>query len=137
MNAASSSPIHPISDLVDAFLEAAQSVVSVADPELSEVRPAELSYELDQVVSTYLEDHQLSPELFESIQQEVVNNIAHQLSPDEAASGSPLGFDDEGNAGVTDVISYLDQHYGVDTQQVDYDPSSSFSLDSGDTAGLG
>ena len=53
---------HPISDLVDAFLEAAQVVVASSDPEVSEARPAGLTYELDQVVSNYLDAHQLSSE---------------------------------------------------------------------------
>ena len=104
---------HPISDLVDAFLEAAQAVVASSDPEISEARPAELTYELDQVVSNYLDTHELSTEHYDAIHQDVVNTIAHHFADDASGHASPFTFDEQGNAGLTDVISLLDQHFSV------------------------
>ena len=105
---------HPISDLVGAFLDAAQAVVTSIDPALSDVRPAELSYELDQVVSNYLDQHQLSPSHFEAIQQDVVNSIAHQITQDSSDTANAVQFDEDGNAGLHDVIALLDHHYAYD-----------------------
>ena len=113
-NSSLSSFDHPISDLVGAFLDAAQAVVSSSDPALSEVRPAELSYELDQVVSNYLDQHQLSPSHFEAIQQDVVNSIAHQITQESSDNANTVQFDDDGNAGLHDVIALLDHHYAYD-----------------------
>ena len=110
-DSSSASSDHPISDLVSAFLDAAQTVVSSSDPALSEVRPAELSYELDQVVSNYLDQHQLSHSHFEAIQQDVVNSIAHQITQDSSDNAYAVQFDEGGNAGLHDVIALLDNHY--------------------------
>ena len=120
---------HPISDLVDAFLEAAQAVVASIDPESSNARPAELTYELDQVVSNYLDAHQLSPDHYDSIQQDVVNTIAHQFT--DYASDQPvaLQLDEHGNAGLTDVISLLDHHYSIDLPHQSIDETALFSPD--------
>jgi hypothetical protein len=105
---------HPISDLVQSFLEAAQALVDSSDPVISDSRPAELSYELDQVVSTYLEDHQLSPALFESIQQDVLNTIADQFSDAVDGGLADLPWLEGGDAALNDVLAYLDQHLESD-----------------------
>ena len=118
---------HPISDLVGAFLDAAQAVVSTFDPAQSDVRPAELSYELDQVVSNYLDDHQLSPEHFEAIQQDVVNSIAHQITQDSPVQSNSVPFDEDGNAGLHDVIALLDHHYAYESFHDHADPAGSLS----------
>lgn len=106
---------HPISDLVGAFLDAAQALVFTFDPNQSDVRPAELSYELDQVVSNYLDEHQLSPENFDAIQQDVINSIAHQITQDLPTQDNTVQFDEDGNAGLQDVIALLDHHYAYDS----------------------
>ena len=118
---------HPISDLVGAFLDAAQAVVSTFDPAQSDVRPAELSYELDQVVSNYLDEYQLSPEHFESIQQDVVNSIAHQITQDSPVQDNTVQFDEDGNAGLHDVIALLDHHYAYESFHDHPDPAGSLS----------
>jgi hypothetical protein len=138
MDSSSSSFLdHPISDLVGAFLEAAQAVVASSDPEVSEARPAELTYELDQVVSNYLDVHQLSPEHYEVIQQNVVNSIAQHLSDDASEHGSAVQLDEQGNAGLTDVISMLDHHYSLAPQHDPIPDSSAFFPDGGHHSGLG
>ena len=107
---------HPISDLVGAFLDAAQAVVATLDPAHSDVRPAELSYELDQVVSNYLEQHQLSSQNFDAIQQDVVNSIAEHFNHDGSYHAPMIQFDEHGNAGLRDVITLLDHHYAYELQ---------------------
>ena len=127
---------HPISDLVGAFLEAAQAVVATADPSFSDARPAELTYELDQVVSHYLDAHQLSSEHYEAIQQDVVNSIAQHFNDDGSENGSTVHVDDQGNAGLADVITLLDHHYSQDLQH-DSSDASAFLSDSAHHGGLG
>ena len=118
---------HPISNLVDAFLEAAQAVVASVDPENSHARPAELTYELDQVVSNYLDTHQLSPAHYDSIQQDVVNTIAHQFTEQASDQSGSLQLDQHGNAGLSDVISLLDHHYSLDLSHSSIDDSAFYS----------
>ena len=119
------SPEHPIADLVGSFLEAAQAVVASEDPAWLELRPAELTYELDQVVSDYLDVHQLSAEHYEAIQQGVLNSIAQHLEQEGVEADNPSLFDSEGNAGLTDVLTLLDQHvvHSLATDQAD-DPAA-------------
>jgi hypothetical protein len=120
---------HPISDLVDAYLEAAQAVVASIDPESSNARPAELTYELDQVVSNYLDAHQLSLDHYDAIQQDVVNTIAHQFNDDASDQPVALQLDEHGNAGLTCVISLLDHHYSLDLTHQSIDDNAFFSPD--------
>lgn len=127
---------HPISDLVGAFLEAAQAVVAIADPSLGDARPAELTYELDQVVSHYLDAHQLSSEHYEAIQQDVVNSIAQHFNDDGPEYGLTIHVDDQGNAGLADVISLLDHHYSQDLLH-DSSDASAFLAESAHHGGLG
>jgi hypothetical protein len=104
---------HPISDLVGAFLEAAQTVVASGEAVAEQHRPAELTYELDQVVSNYLDAHQLSTEHYDVIQQDVLNTIARQLAEESSratdTSHTQL-FDHQGNAGLADLLTLLDHH---------------------------
>jgi hypothetical protein len=117
-DSSSSSFEHPIGDLVDALLEAVQSVVLATEENSSQARPAEFIYELDQVVSNYLDDHQISAEQFDSIQQDVVNSLAHQLVDDSIDDGSAHVFDDQGNASLTDVALLLDETYSFDHHSI-------------------
>lgn len=131
-------PSHPISDLVGAFLEAAQAVVASVDPANSDARPAELTYELDQVVSNYLDTHQLSPEHYDTIQQDVVNTIAHHFTDEAADQPLALHLDEHGNASLTDVISLLDHHYSADPLHPCIDEPAFLSADvSAHLGGLG
>ena len=132
-----SSSDHPISDLVEAFLEAAQAVVGSTDPAISDARPAELSYELDQVVSAYLDDHQLPADLFEAIQQDVLNRIADQVAQDDADSGTDLAVDESGNTALSDVLAYLDQHFDSDPPALDLDPDQLAWTDAGEPSPFG
>lgn len=112
---------HPISDLVDAFLEAAQAVAASSDQEISDARPAELTYELDQVVSNYLDAHELSTEHYDAIHQDVVNTIAHHFGDDSSGHASSLTLDEQGNAELTEVITLINQHFS-DPGELRHDP---------------
>jgi hypothetical protein len=130
---------HTISALVDAFLEAAQAVVASSDPEVSEARPAELTYELDQAVSNYLDVHQLSPEHYDAIHQDVVNTIANHLGDEASDHALSISLDEHGNAGLSDVITLLDHHYSdsVDLMHDPLDAVASFGVDASHNGGLG
>jgi len=125
---------HPIGDLVHQLLGAVQAAVAEVDPGASassagSLHPAEICYELDSVISQYLEHNELSPSQYEHIQQQVVNSLAHHLSGDglqESASGVDgshgnaasidglLSLDHHGNADMADVLSLLHEHVSAD-----------------------
>jgi hypothetical protein len=98
-----------IGALIDSFFAALKD-----SPDLSAVaeRPAEMAYELDQVVSSYLEEHQLSAEAYQQIEQDVLNTIAADLQADHL---DPLGLgfslDADGNVDPLALFSALDNHF--------------------------
>lgn len=113
--------IHPISDLVGSFLEAAQTVLRSHDPEVLEAIPAELTYELDQIISGYLEAHQIEPVHFQQIQQDVVNSLAQSLLDEGSLSSETLVFDDYGNVDLSDVVASFDQlHHPFGPESLDH-----------------
>ena len=98
-----------IAGLIETFFEAVRSSPDLA---AQEARPAELVYELDQVVSSYLEEQQLSSDAYQLIQQDVLNNIAHDLAeqPQELAD-LDVSFDAAGNADPAAVMAAMDHHF--------------------------
>lgn len=100
---------HAIADLVDAFFESVRSVPEIAN---QEARHAELAHELDQVVSTYLEEHQLSSASYQHIQQDLLNTLAHDLVDQVDFPGdSNVRFDADGNADPAAVMAAMDHHF--------------------------
>lgn len=99
-----------IAGLIESFFEAVRSSPDLA---AQEARPAELVYELDQVVSAYLEDQQLTPDAYQLIQQDVLNSIAHDLvsQQEDDATDLIVSFDDKGNADPSAVMAAMDQHF--------------------------
>ena len=67
----------PITELVDQFLEMASS--PDVEPPGSDSRQAGLMYELDTLVSDYLDQNQLSSDEFHHLEQQVLNTIAEDL----------------------------------------------------------
>lgn len=124
---------HPISDLVGSFLDAAQSLLASPSGLVRDTLPAELTYELDQVVSHYLDVNELSPDCYHAIQQDVVNSLANDLLAEADHESGLIAFDDHGNAGLTDVISFLDQHY---THLESFESVPQFSEDTGSESSL-
>jgi hypothetical protein len=147
---------HPIGDLVHQLLDAVQSVVAEADPSgsaatSSSLRPAEFCYELDSVISQYLEHNALSPSQYDHIQQQVVNSLAHHLSGDGVLHGGDgggdsfsagddsvdghLARDHDGNADMANVLHLLDHHFSAELHASSHDlggmdvhPDSGFSV---------
>jgi hypothetical protein len=98
-----------IAGLIETFFDAVRSSPDLAD---QEARPAELVYELDQVVSTYLEEQQLSSDAYQLIQQDVLNNIAHDLAEQhQDLADLDVSFDAHGNADHAAVMAAMDHHF--------------------------
>ena len=98
-----------IAGLTENFFEAVRS-----SPELAaqEARPAELIYELDQVVSSYLDEQQLSSDAYQLIQQDVLNTIAHDLAEQyEDLAHLDVSFDAAGHADPAAVMAAMDHHF--------------------------
>ena len=66
-----------VTELVDQFLEMASS--PDVEPPGSDSRQAGLMYELDTLVSDYLDQNQLSTDEFHHLEQHVLNTIAEDL----------------------------------------------------------
>ena len=98
-----------ITGLIEAFFDAVRASPDLAD---QEGRSAELVYELDQVVSTYLDDHELSADAYQLIQQDVLNTIAHDLADQhEDFADHEVSFDADGNADPSAVMAAIDHHF--------------------------
>jgi hypothetical protein len=98
-----------IAGLTENFFEAVRSSPDLA---AQEARPAELVYELDQVVSSYLEEQQLSSDAYQLIQQDVLNHIAHDLADQlQGLADLDVRFDADGNADHAAVMVAMDHHF--------------------------
>jgi K+-sensing histidine kinase KdpD len=98
-----------IAGLIETFFEAVRSSPDLA---AQEARPAELVYELDQVLSSYLEEQQLSSDAYHLIQQDVLNNIAHELAEQhQGLADLDVSFDADGNADHAAVMAAMDHHF--------------------------
>jgi len=98
-----------IAGLIDTFFDAVRSSPDLA---AQEARPAELVYELDQVLSSYLEEQQLSSDAYQLIQQDVLNNIAHDLAEQhQGLADLDVSFDADGNADHAAVMAAMDHHF--------------------------
>lgn len=98
-----------IAGLTENFFEAVRSSPDLA---AQEARPAELIYELDQVVSSYLDEQQLSSDAYQLIQQDVLNTIAHDLAEQyEDLAHLDVSFDAAGHADPAAVMAAMDHHF--------------------------
>jgi hypothetical protein len=129
---------HPIADLVHQLLDAVQAVVAEARDSSSTASagslrpgPAEFCYELDSVISHYLDHNELSPSQYDHIQQQVVNTLAHHLSEDSSHPDGLLSLDHHGNADMADVFSLLDHHVSADLHYGGHDLAQEFHGDPG------
>ncbi|AII48935.1 hypothetical protein KR52_07245 [Synechococcus sp. KORDI-52] len=96
-----------IGELVTEFLDRARS--PVGELEAPSTRQAGLMYELDSMVSDFLDQHQLSSDEFMLLEQQVLKSIAEELTLEEADGGSlQLSPDDEGNFAADSVLAALD-----------------------------
>ena len=114
-----------IANLIEAFFTAVRASPDLQD---QEGRSAELVYELDQVVSTYLDEQGLSADAYQLIQQDVLNTIAHDLiNQQDALDDCDVSFDADGNADPSAVVAAIDHHF----EQLFIDDSFSEPLDPG------
>jgi len=98
-----------IAGLIETFFDAVRSSPDLA---AQEARPAELVYELDQVVSTYLDEQQLSADDYQLIQQDVLNTIVHDLVDQlDDTADFDVSFDAAGNADPAEVMAAMDHHF--------------------------
>lgn len=110
----STSPIEPIAatitDLVSQFLDMARN--SEIEPPGSGARQAGLMYELDTLVSDFLDQNQLSADEFNSLEQQVLNTIAEDLISEVSTNSENADFalnhDELGNFDAESVFTALD-----------------------------
>ena len=99
-----------ITDLVGQFLEMART--SDIEPPGSGARQAGLMYELDTLVSDFLDQNQLSADDFHHLEQQVLNTIAEDLISEgnggDESGGFSLNHDELGNFDAESVFTALD-----------------------------
>lgn len=101
-----------ISDLVSQFIDLA--LVPEADTRGSSTRQAGLMYELDSLISNFLDQNELSPDNFNDIEQQVLNTLAEDIIHDTKSEDDvKLNSDDQGNYEADAVLSALD-FYSLD-----------------------
>ena len=120
-----------ITELVDQFLEMASS--PDIEPPGSDSRQAGLMYELDTLVSDYLDQNQLSTDEFHHLEQQVLNTIAEDLINESEALNENdslnLTQDELGNFDAESVFTALDLSLLETTIEA---PSESFGIDAMD-----
>ena len=99
-----------ITDLVGQFLDMARN--SDIEPPGSGARQAGLMYELDTLVSDFLDQNQLSADEFNSLEQQVLNTIAEDLISEASTNNENdafvLNHDELGNFDAESVFTALD-----------------------------
>lgn len=96
-----------VSDLVEKFLDVAQE--TAIDMSNTGSRQAELMYELDTLVSDFLDQNQLSSNEFNALEQQVLNSIAEGLiHEDNQREASDLDHDDNGDFLAESVFTAID-----------------------------
>ena len=120
-----------VTELVDQFLEMASS--PDVEPPGSDSRQAGLMYELDTLVSDYLDQNQLSADEFHHLEQQVLNTIAEDLINESEALNEndslDLTQDELGNFDAESVFTALDLSLLETTIEA---PSESFGIDAMD-----
>ena len=100
-----------ITDVVSQFLDMART--SEIDSPGSTTRQAGLMYELDSLVSDFLDQNQISSEEYNSLEQQVLNSVAEELILDSDDHDSlDLRADDQGNYDAESVMAAIDLDLG-------------------------
>ena len=117
-----------IPELVTQFLDTAKE--SGANALDSATRQADLMYELDTLVSDFLDQNQMSGDEFHNLEQQVLNSIAEDLISDSNENDSlALDHDELGNFDAESVFTALDLSLMEATVEP---PSESFGIDAVD-----
>ena len=123
--------MEPITELVSQFLDMARS--QNIEPLGSVARQAGLMYELDTLVSDFLDQNQLSADEFHHLEQQVLNTIAEDLINESEALNEndslDLTQDELGNFDAESVFTALDLSLMETTIEA---PSESFGIDAVD-----
>ena len=120
--------MEPITELVSQFLDMARN--SEIEPPGSGARQAGLMYELDTLVSDFLDQNQMSGDEFHNLEQQVLNSIAEDLISDSNENDSlALDHDELGNFDAESVFTALDLSLMEATVEP---PSESFGIDAMD-----
>ena len=120
--------MEPITELVSQFLDMARN--SEIEPPGSGARQAGLMYELDTLVSDFLDQNQMSGDDFHNLEQQVLNSIAEDLISDSNENDSlALDHDELGNFDAESVFTALDLSLMETTIEP---PSESFGIDAVD-----
>ena len=120
--------MEPITELVTQFLDMARN--SEIEPPGSGARQAGLMYELDTLVSDFLDQNQMSGDEFHNLEQQVLNSIAEDLISDSNENDSlALDHDELGNFDAESVFTALDLSLMEPTIEP---PSESFGIDAMD-----
>jgi hypothetical protein len=100
---------YPVDQLVASYLD---TMAISGDTDCSgDLSVAELAYGLDHMVSSYVDSYGLSIEDHAVIQQEVYNQLAHDLNDLSVDDGIDIAFDAAGDANGADVLAALDDHF--------------------------
>ena len=117
-----------IPELVTQFLDTARD--SGANYLDSATRQADLMYELDTLVSDFLDQNQMSGEEFHNLEQKVLNSIAEDLIGESNENDSlSLDHDELGNFDAESVFTALDLSLMETSIEA---PSESFGIDAMD-----
>ena len=99
-----------ITDLIDQFIETARCT-TIGLPS-SDSRQADLMYELDSLVSDFLDQNQLSNDEFVNLERQVLNTIAEDLIREGSIISEndclELNHDESGNFDAESVLIALD-----------------------------
>ena len=121
--------MEPITELVSQFLDMARN--SEIEPPGSGARQAGLMYELDTLVSDFLDQNQMSGDEFHNLEQQVLNSIAEDLISDSDENNSvALDHDELGNFDAESVFTALDLSMLETSIEA---PSESFGIDAMDS----
>jgi hypothetical protein len=125
--ASTSEPAYPVDALVTSYLE---SMAVAGDTDSNgELSAAELAYGLDDMVSQFIDAHGFSIDDYAAIQQEVYNELAHELNDLSIDDGIDIAFDATGDANGAEVLAALDDHF-MDIYDAHITPAESYD-DSG------
>ena len=85
-------------------------------------------YELDELVSDFLDHHALSTDDFHAIEQQVLNSLAEELMQNDPESFA-MEADNQGNFNAESIFSALDQEIAINEASfdaisltIDFDP---------------
>ena len=104
------SKMESITDLIDQFIETARCTTSGLPN--SDSRQADLMYELDSLVSDFLDQNQLSTDEFVNLERQILNTIAEDLIREGSIISEndclELNHDESGNFDAESVLIALD-----------------------------